>query len=380
MTCVAVATEAFGRYCQNSLNPVFAHIWVMVIEATAVTVAMYCLIQFYVQLKGDIKEHKPLLKVAAIKLVIFLSFWQTLAISLLTSTGAIKPNSQIQTPDIKIGIPAMLLDIEMAIFAIFHLWAFSWKPYSLSSKQNLAESVPGHDLARSDYKGGPLGIKAIFEAFNPWDLIKAVGRSARWLFVGRRRRLEDISYQTPVKRSDTLSTMGNELDLHAGHDLQRPSIYPPLSPGGPKVSGAKSYASSDIGEGEELLRHAQANPMSRPPLPGYDSSSGSSYVHVNAPSSSEGHSRMSSDIGVARSIYDGDDGVSVYEGGRYEDPGPPPMPPRPGPGNGNGYDGHGAGRGGQETGVVPAPYPDQQRDRSRQGRVSMPYFPPPPRI
>lgn len=49
----------------------------MVIEGGCVTVAMYCLIQFYVQLKDDLSEHRPLLKVTAIKLVIFLSFWQT---------------------------------------------------------------------------------------------------------------------------------------------------------------------------------------------------------------------------------------------------------------------------------------------------------------
>lgn len=49
----------------------------MVIEGGCVSVAMYCLIQFYWQLKGDLAEHQPLLKVAAIKLVIFLSFWQT---------------------------------------------------------------------------------------------------------------------------------------------------------------------------------------------------------------------------------------------------------------------------------------------------------------
>ena len=49
----------------------------MLIEGLCVTVAMYCLIQFYIQIKDDLAEHKPLLKVSAIKLVIFLSFWQT---------------------------------------------------------------------------------------------------------------------------------------------------------------------------------------------------------------------------------------------------------------------------------------------------------------
>ena len=266
MTCVAVATQAFGRYCQNSLSPLFAHIWVMGVEAAAVTVAMYCLIQFYVQLKDDIREHKPLLKVAAIKLVIFLSFWQTLAISLLTGTGAIKASKQIQTPDIKIGIPAMLLDIEMDIFAIFHLWAFSWRPYSLRSKQNLAENVPGHDLTRTDYKGGPLGLKAILEAFNPWDLVKAVGRAARWVFVGRKNRKQDVSYQIRRTAAET------ELD---------PATADHQGSGNHMNASAKPYAPSAIPEGEELLKHAQGNPVSRSSLHKDESSPGSSNVNVS---------------------------------------------------------------------------------------------------
>ncbi len=364
MTCVAVATQAFGRYCQNSLNPVFAHIWVMAIEAAAVTVAMYCIIQFYVQLKDDIREHKPLLKVAAIKLVIFLSFWQTLAISLLTGTGAIKPSNRIQAPDIKIGVPAMLLDIEMAIFAIFHLWAFSWRPYSLKSKHNLAESVPGHDLARSDYKGGPLGIKAIFEAFNPWDLVKAVGRAAKWLFVGRKKRTQDVSYQ--IRRTATES----ELDPNLAHESNKPSIYPPIAgyerAGALGTASTKPYGSSDFSEGQELLRNAQGNSMSRPALQRDDSSPGSSYVDVSRGQ----HSRASSDIGVARSTYDGDDNSDPP---RHDEPGPP-LPGRP-------YREHGGFIGGrQETRVVPAPYPDRSRERPRQDGVPMSYFPPPPRI
>jgi len=52
----------------------------MVIDAAGVTIAMYSIIQFYYQLKGDLAEHQPLMKVVAIKLVIFLSFWQTVSV------------------------------------------------------------------------------------------------------------------------------------------------------------------------------------------------------------------------------------------------------------------------------------------------------------
>jgi hypothetical protein len=45
----------------------------MGIEAVCVTIAMYCLIQFYVQLRHDLKQHSPFLKILSIKLVILLS-------------------------------------------------------------------------------------------------------------------------------------------------------------------------------------------------------------------------------------------------------------------------------------------------------------------
>ena len=199
MTIVAVVTQAVNRYCLESLNPAFSHVWVMGIEAVAVTIAMYCLIQFYVQIRHDIKQHKPLLKIAAIKLVIFLSFWQTILLSFLTSAGAIKPSPKFQTPDIKVGIPAMLLCIEMAIFSVFHLFAFSYKPYVVGGKEYLAELSVSEEASplnssSSQYKGGFLGSRAILDAMNPWDMIKAVARGARWLFKGRKQRENDPSY------------------------------------------------------------------------------------------------------------------------------------------------------------------------------------------
>jgi hypothetical protein len=52
MTIVAVVTQVFDRYCLESLNPAFAHVWVMVIEAAAVSIAMYYIIQFYMRIFG----------------------------------------------------------------------------------------------------------------------------------------------------------------------------------------------------------------------------------------------------------------------------------------------------------------------------------------
>ena len=71
---------------------------------------MYCLIQLYVPISGYLKEHKPLLKLFAVKAVgrsfllsefgfdltlltfalVFLTFWQATGLSLLSMTGIVK--------------------------------------------------------------------------------------------------------------------------------------------------------------------------------------------------------------------------------------------------------------------------------------------------
>lgn len=50
------------------------------------------------------------------------------------------------------------------------------------------------------YQGGPLGIYALADAFNPWDIVKMTARGLRWLFVGVRKRHEDVSYQPTAKQ------------------------------------------------------------------------------------------------------------------------------------------------------------------------------------
>ncbi|KAK0287904.1 hypothetical protein LTS00_009749 [Friedmanniomyces endolithicus] len=200
-TVVSVITEELGRYCEASLSPAFAHVWVTAFEALSVTIAMFCLIQFYLQLRYDLAEHKPFLKVLCIKLVIFFSFWQTIIISLLSSgKGPLQPSAKISYQDIKVGIPAVMLCIEMAIFAVMHLFAFPWKEYVIdkhdpANMNPLAMSGAGYSGASPRYQGGLLGIKALADAFNPWDIIKASARGFRWLFVGYRKREADRSYQ-----------------------------------------------------------------------------------------------------------------------------------------------------------------------------------------
>lgn len=127
-------------------------------------------------------------------------------IDFLTSTGVIKTSKTIADQDINIGIPSMLLCVEMAIFAVMHLFAFPWREYDLSKAAYVNPvDAPGsgYSGAKPEYMGGAFGIKAWMDAFNPWDIIKASARGFRWLFVGRKHRHHDISYRTDSTVGDS---------------------------------------------------------------------------------------------------------------------------------------------------------------------------------
>lgn len=102
-----------------------------------------------------------------------------------------------------IVIPALLICVEMAFFAVMHIFAFSWQPYRIQPGYNdpTISAGIGYGSSTPKYLGGPLGIKAFLDAMNPWDIIKASARGFRWLFVGVRHRKDDPSYQ---QKSDTL--------------------------------------------------------------------------------------------------------------------------------------------------------------------------------
>ncbi|KAJ5104459.1 hypothetical protein NUU61_001806 [Penicillium alfredii] len=249
MTIVAVASQANGVYCEESLSPAFAHIWacVIVIESCFVTIAMYCLIQFYHQVGDDIKQHRPFLKILSIKLVIFLSFWQSTLISLLVSKGAIKPTKKIQLPDLKTGLPELMINIEMAIFAILHLWAFSWKPYATANQVGDVTDFYGN--GKVAYHGGHLGLKALVDAMNPLDLLKAIGRSFRWLFVGRKTRMADSSY---LAHHESINLQPADGSMHG-------TAY--NGAGTPMAVGRTGrYGVTPNEDGEVLLAHAQPTP------------------------------------------------------------------------------------------------------------------------
>lgn len=226
-TVVSVISQAFDRYCEHSLSPAFAHIWVVCFEGASVTVAMFCLVQFYIQLKQHLSAYKPALKIICIKLVIFFSFWQSMVISFAASShGPLQPNDKLSYPDIYIGIPSVLLVVEMAFFAILHVFAFHWKPYSLKHGA-AAYTRSGHSVENGAPTTLPLSSRryrgfwyAMYDSFNPWDIVKASARGLRWMFVRYKVRHADPSYEPAHKLASSGKEDGNTSPGAGGGDAE----------------------------------------------------------------------------------------------------------------------------------------------------------------
>jgi len=128
-TLVAVILNYVGLYCEDSWQLRWGHIYITVIVSISVTIAMFCLLQLYVPISRHLAPHKPLLKLCAVKAVVFLTFWQATFLSILITFGVVKNTNYMTANDINIGIGALLETSEMMILAFLHIYAFTYKPY-----------------------------------------------------------------------------------------------------------------------------------------------------------------------------------------------------------------------------------------------------------
>jgi hypothetical protein len=160
-----------------------------------------------------------------------------------------------------------LLCFELAIVAVLHLFAFSPKVYHTNEVATYPLTADSIDEI-GPKQGGFLGVKAILDAINPWDIVKGFARSIRWLFVGAKNRENDISYKSDIR---DFSNPSNENDF----TLESQGTDPGYK-GAQGLPIADQFRRSKFGmpssnkvddKGAGLIAHIQPNPLS--PSSGY---------------------------------------------------------------------------------------------------------------
>ncbi|KAG9189404.1 hypothetical protein G6011_06272 [Alternaria panax] len=201
VTVISVVTQSFGRLCKGNANPRYASTWTAMFDALSVLVAMYCMHQVYHQLKEDLAPNKPILKMVCVKLIVFLTYWQTWLISLLIRFRVLHKTPLMSFADIHVGIPCLLTCAETLVFAILHYWAFPWRQYDIDRLPKFPEQV---------YECGP--NEALLEAASPWDYCCATARGFRWLFHGVQFRNASLSYEPRYEAEGNRIRNGTQSD------------------------------------------------------------------------------------------------------------------------------------------------------------------------
>ncbi|CAN6554481.1 unnamed protein product [Malus baccata var. baccata] len=127
---VAVILEAFDVYCEGDFNLGCGYIYIAVVLNFSQSWALYCLVQFYTVTKDGLARIKPLAKFLTFKSIVFLTWWQGVAIALLYSLGLFK-SPIAQGLQFKSSVQDFIICIEMGIASVVHLYVFPAKPYEM---------------------------------------------------------------------------------------------------------------------------------------------------------------------------------------------------------------------------------------------------------
>ncbi|XP_072956481.1 protein LAZ1-like isoform X1 [Typha angustifolia] len=154
----SVFLEAFGVYCDGEFKWGCGYPYMAVVLSFSQYWALYCLVQFYTAIKDELAHIKPLAKFLMFKSIVFLTWWQGVAIALLSTLGLLR-SPIAQDLQLKSSIQNFIICIEMGVASIVHLYVFPAKPYELMGNHfNANISVLG-DYASFDCPVDPDEVK-----------------------------------------------------------------------------------------------------------------------------------------------------------------------------------------------------------------------------
>lgn len=123
---LAMILESFGVYGEGKFEWRYGYPYLAVVLNFSQTWALYCLVQFYSVTKEKLEPIKPLAKFLVFKSIVFLTWWQGVAVAFLFSMGAFRG---ALAQELKTRIQDYIICIEMGVAAVVHLYVFPAVPY-----------------------------------------------------------------------------------------------------------------------------------------------------------------------------------------------------------------------------------------------------------
>jgi hypothetical protein len=125
--------------------------WISMIQNVSVFLAFAGLIKFYHAVAGDLKWIQPFSKFLCIKGVVFMTFWQGLAINIIVSLhagGRWEEGSDEDPREKAMVIQNVLICLEMLFFSIAHWCVFPWEEWQ---EGFIRKDLPNPGIGFSDF-------------------------------------------------------------------------------------------------------------------------------------------------------------------------------------------------------------------------------------
>jgi hypothetical protein len=143
LTCIFKGVDLYGESFSDFKT---ALPYVSIVANTSATVAVWYLVLFYMATKEVTAPFGPGSKLVAVKLVVFLSFWQGFGIALLNFLDWLPAFGYWTQNEFADGLQNYLTCVEMLAIAIGHLWWFSYLPYKVDELKKLLPTGRMADL------------------------------------------------------------------------------------------------------------------------------------------------------------------------------------------------------------------------------------------
>ena len=202
LTIIEISTQAANVYCSNSLSPIYAHLWVMLIDTFIVGGALTALFRFYGRLKPKFaSKHRALGKLVTLKGTVLFQFFTDIIFGSLNGK-LFRPSERITYNDLYYGLPMMLTAVVAMAFSISFHWAFS--PSSYLEEERSVDGQGRMPIWRAmlDVMNWMDIIKGIYVAFveKSYDGVRGPNAHRGWLLGGpNRQRTVELDIGVPAQ-------------------------------------------------------------------------------------------------------------------------------------------------------------------------------------
>ncbi|KAI3637714.1 hypothetical protein MIR68_004363 [Amoeboaphelidium protococcarum] len=206
---ISIFLEAYGLYRAESMSPMYGNFWIVTINFISTSLAMYALIIFFLTIRDNIREYKPITKFLSVKFIVFMTFWQSLIIGACDFFGLIPNSIYYPSANISVGVQSLLLCVEMFLASIWHHSNLCFGVGDFKMDSRSGEGTDAYDSLK--------------QCFDPTDTMKEIVKGSKhilrrfWIYM-RRPHTElpqddviDLSIAVDLEERNLMSAQNKEV-------------------------------------------------------------------------------------------------------------------------------------------------------------------------